>query len=123
MDLIGIRHWLAGGAVRVNESLLARREGGRVVNCGRGRRGPKAVLDRRDGDGQAVHGFSLYTSHDRLALEFAHFLSKVPVRFLGVVVRLERHVPRPIMSKFAGNKMWTVFTRENILKFTILRCN
>lgn len=49
-------------------------------------------------------------------LELLNFLAQILVRQLCVLIRLERDVPRIIVSKFAGDKLRTVHAGEQVLE-------
>lgn len=93
MNLIGVSDWLSGGAIGVNESLLAWRKSGGVVD-GSGWCCPVTVLySGNTRNGQPVHRFRLYAGHYRFTLELSDLLPQIPVRPLGVFVRFKGHVP------------------------------
>lgn len=105
------RDLLTGRAVRIDEPLLSGGERTGIVNGSRGWRGPEAVLDNGR-HRQPIHRLSLNASHNRPALELAHFLAQIAVGTLRILVRLERHVPRAVVRKLARNEAGAVLASE-----------
>lgn len=84
----------------------------------RRRRRSEAILQRdAGGDRKPVHRFGLYSSHDWFSLKFLNIFPQIPERSLCIIVRFERNVPGIVVSKFARDEAWTVFTLEYVLDF------
>lgn len=84
----------------------------------RWRRRSEAILQRYTGsDRKPVHRFGLYSSHDWFSLKFLNIFPQIPERSLCIIVRFERNVPGIVVSKFARDEAWTVFTLEYVLDF------
>lgn len=124
MDLICISDWLPRRSIGKDESLLARWIGCRIINrsgsCCWSRWGSNtiSILERRGHGGyrQPIHWFRLNPCHYGLSLELSDLLSQISVGTLGVVIRLKRHVPWGVVSKFTWYEPRTVLARKKILE-------
>lgn len=107
-----------GGSSSGCRSTGSTRRNGHRRTGRRWRRRSEAILQRYTGsDRKPVHWFGLYSSHDWFSLKFLNIFPQIPERSLCIIVRFERNVPGIVVSKFARDEAWTVFTLEYVLDF------
>ena len=63
------------------------------------------------------------TCHDGFVEEGSHILPQVPVGSLGIVLRLERHVPAVVAGKLAADESRAFLARKQTLHRLIEKIN